>query len=94
MIELLKSGRVDNSLLCELAAHPDFPRLMDELEIYVSGIATKQVQGTNAIVDAMSATIMKRHNPGLTDPQVKGYLVYVLLYHIAAKAVLVNMGGN
>lgn len=27
MIELLKSGRVDNSLLCELAAHPDFPRL-------------------------------------------------------------------
>ena len=28
MIDLLKSGRVDNSLLCELAAHPDFPRLM------------------------------------------------------------------
>ena len=28
MIELLKSGRVDNSLFCELAAHPDFPRLM------------------------------------------------------------------
>ena len=27
MIELLKSGRVDNSLLCELAVHPDFPRL-------------------------------------------------------------------
>ena len=28
MIELLKSGRVDNSLLCELATYPDFPRLM------------------------------------------------------------------
>ena len=27
MIELLKSGLVDNSLLCELASHPDFPRL-------------------------------------------------------------------
>ena len=39
MIELLKSGRVDNSLLCELAAHPDFPRLMADLEIYVNGIA-------------------------------------------------------
>ena len=25
MIELLKSGRVDTSLLCELAVHPDFP---------------------------------------------------------------------
>ena len=25
MIALLKSGCVDNALLCELAAHPDFP---------------------------------------------------------------------
>ena len=69
MIELLKSGLVDNSLLCELATHPDFPRLMADLEIYVNGVAGKQVQGANAIVDAVSATIMKQHNPGLTDPQ-------------------------
>jgi hypothetical protein len=26
--------------------------------------------------------------------QVEGYLVYVLLYHTAAKAVIVNMGGD
>ena len=71
MIELLKSGRVDNSLLCELAAHPDFPRLMADLEIYVNGVAGKQVQSANAIVDAVSATIMKQHNPGLTDPQLR-----------------------
>ena len=71
MIDLLKSGRLDNSLLCELAAHPDFPRLMADLEIYVNGTAVKQVQSANAIVDAMSATIMKQHNPGLTDPQLR-----------------------
>ena len=71
MIELLKSGRVDNSLLCELAVHPDFPRLMADLEIYVNGVAGKQVQSANAIVDAVSATIMKQHNPGLTDPQLR-----------------------
>ena len=71
MIELLKSGLIDNSLLCELAEHPDFPRLMADLEIYVNGTAVKQVQGANAIVDAMSATIMKQHNPGLTDPQLR-----------------------
>ena len=71
MIELLKSGLVDNSLLCELAAHPDFPRLMADLEIYVNGVAVKQVQTVNAIVDTMSATIMKQHNPGLTDPQLR-----------------------
>ena len=71
IIELLKSGRVDNSLLCELAVHPDFPRLMADLEIYVNGIAGKQVQSANAIVDTMSATIMKQYNPGLSDPQLR-----------------------
>ena len=29
MIALLKSGLIDNALLCELAAHPDFPRLIN-----------------------------------------------------------------
>ena len=71
MIALLKSKLVDNSLLCELATHPDFPRLMADLEIYVKSIATKQVQSANAIVDAVSARIMKQHNPGLTDPQLR-----------------------
>ena len=44
---------------------------MADLEIYVNGIAAKQVQGANAIVDAVSATVMKQHNPGLTDPQLR-----------------------
>ena len=57
--------------MCELATHPDFPRLMADLEIYVNGTAVKQVQSANAIVDIMSATIMKQHNPGLTDPQLR-----------------------
>ena len=71
MIELLKSGLVNNSLLCELATHPAFPRFMADLEIYGNGVAVKQVQAANAIVDTMSATIMKRYNPGLTDPQLR-----------------------
>ena len=71
MIELLKSGLMDNSLLCELVVHPDFPRPMADLEIYVNGIAGKQAQSANAIVDAVSATVMKRHIPSLTDPQLR-----------------------
>ena len=71
MIDLLKSGQVDNALLCELAAHPDFVKLMADLEIYVNGTAVKQVQGANAIVDAMSATIVKQHNPDMSDPQLR-----------------------
>ena len=71
MIELLKSVWVNNSLLCELTTHPDFPRLMADLEIYVNDVAVKQVQTVNAIVDTMSAAIMKQYNPGLTDPQLR-----------------------
>ena len=71
MIELLKSGLIDNSLLCELVVHPDFPRLMADLEVYGNGIAGKQVQSANAIVDAVSATIMKQYNPSLSDPQLR-----------------------
>ena len=44
---------------------------MADLEIYVNGIAGKQVQSANAIIDAVSATIMKQYNLGLTDPQLR-----------------------
>ena len=71
IIDLLKSGRVDNALLCELAAHPDFPRLMADLEIYVNGTALKQAQGANAIVDTMSAIVMKQFNPDLSDKELR-----------------------
>ena len=71
MIVLLKSGLMDNSLLCELAAHPAFPRFMADLEIYVNGIATKQVQNANAIVDTVSAKVMKKHDPGMSDTQLR-----------------------
>ena len=45
MIDLLKSGRIDNTLLC--------------------------AQGANAIVDTMSATVIKKHNPGMSDTQLR-----------------------
>ena len=39
MSDLLKSGRIDTALLCELAAHPDFMKLLADIQIYVEGIA-------------------------------------------------------
>ena len=33
VIDLLKGGRIDNTRLCELAAHAEFPRLMADLDI-------------------------------------------------------------
>ena len=35
MVALLKSGRINNRLLCELANHKDFIKFLADIEIYV-----------------------------------------------------------
>ena len=35
----VERGRIDTALLCELAAHPDFVKLLADIQIYVEGIA-------------------------------------------------------
>lgn len=39
MIDLLKDGKIDTALLCELATHPDFVKLLADIQIYVEGLA-------------------------------------------------------
>lgn len=36
LIDLLKNGRLDTSLFCELATHRDFVKLLADIEIYVN----------------------------------------------------------
>jgi len=67
MIDLLKSGRIDNTLLCELAAHPDFVKLLADIQIYVEGIAAMQIQNLNAWVDVARAEIVEKYQPGEND---------------------------
>ena len=52
-IDLLKSGRFNNRLLCEIIKHPDFEKLMADTEIYVDGIATMQIKNMNDWLDAI-----------------------------------------
>ncbi|TCL40678.1 helix-turn-helix domain-containing protein [Harryflintia acetispora] len=67
MIELLKSGRINARLLCEMAAHPDFVKLLADIEIYVDGITTMQIQNLNAWVDVAREEIMEKYRPGEDD---------------------------
>ena len=67
MIDLLKSGRIDTALLCELAAHPDFVKLLADIQIYVEGIAATQIQNLNAWVDVARAEIVEKYQPGEHD---------------------------
>ena len=71
MVALLKSGRINNRLLCELATHKDFIKFLADIEIYVDGIATMQIQNLNALVDTVRHEIIERYRPGEDDPYLK-----------------------
>ena len=55
MIDLLKEGRLNHRLLCELVLHPDFPKLMADIEIYVDRIASMQINTLNEDIGRISA---------------------------------------
>ncbi len=67
MIDLLKSRRIDTGLLCELAAHPDFVKLLADIQIYVEGNAATRIQNLNAWVDVARAEIVEKYQPGEHD---------------------------
>lgn len=70
-VALLKSGRVNNRLLCEMMAHKDFIRLLADIEIYVDRVASMQVQSLNAYVDVVRQEIIDRYQPGEDDPHLR-----------------------
>ena len=64
---LLFPKRIDTALLCELATHPDFVKLLTDIQIYVEGIASMQIQNLNAQVDVARAEIMEKYQPDEHD---------------------------
>lgn len=60
MIKLLKNGRLNNRLLCELAVHKDFQRFMVDIKIYDDRIASMHIRDTNAMLKAQRKIVMER----------------------------------
>lgn len=71
MITLLKGGNINTRLLCEMAAHKDFLKLLSDIEIYVDGIASMQVKNLNALVDMARIEIMEKYHPAENDPHIR-----------------------
>lgn len=67
MVELLKSGRINNRLLCEIATHPDFVNLLTDTEIYVNGVATMRLRDLNAMLEAIRLTVIRNYQPERED---------------------------
>lgn len=71
MVDLLRSGKINNRLLCEMALHPDFQRLMVDIEIFVDRIADMRIHDMNAVLDATRKQLMEQHGPGKNDLYVR-----------------------
>ncbi len=61
MVALLKSGRT----------HKDFIKFLADIEVYVDGIASMQIQNLNSLVDTVRHEIIERYRPGEDDPYLR-----------------------
>lgn len=71
MVDLLKSGRINNRLLCEIATNEGFAALMMDAEIYVDGIATMRFQDLNSTLELIRAEVLRRYQPVEEDTSLK-----------------------
>lgn len=71
MVELLKSGRINNRLLCEIATHENFQRLMTDIEIFVDRIADMRIAQMNLVLEATRQEVIRSHAPGENDLYVR-----------------------
>ena len=56
-IELLKNGKLNNRLLCEMLTHPDFPEWLAALEVYIDQKGLENLEIINASYKVMLDTI-------------------------------------
>ena len=66
MVTLLSSGKINNRLLCEIATHENFQRLMTDIEIFVDRIADMRIAQMNLVLEATRQEVIRSHAPGRT----------------------------
>ena len=70
-VALLKSGRVNNRLLCEMMSHEKFAELMADAEIYVDGMVTMRFHDINSALAAVRAMILEENPEAAADRSLK-----------------------
>ena len=60
-VELLKSGKINNRLLCEIITHGKFERLMTDTEIYIDGHATARFRDMNEGLEEQRLALIQKH---------------------------------
>ncbi|XBX08472.1 helix-turn-helix transcriptional regulator [Enterocloster clostridioformis] len=62
MVELLKNGRINNRLLCEIATNDKFGKLMADTDIYIDGHATALFQDINESLEKQRLDLIGQHS--------------------------------
>ena len=67
MIELLKTKKLNHRLLCELVLHPNFRKLLMDLEIYVDGYTSNQIRTLNENLLIARKTVLEKYPDAKDD---------------------------
>lgn len=67
MIELLKTKKLNHRLLCELVLHPNFRKLLMDLEIYVDGYTSNQIRTLNENLHIARKTVLEKYPDAKDD---------------------------
>mgnify|MGYP000148088499 CR=1 FL=1 len=60
MIDVSKSGKLNNRLLCEIVTHEDFQRFLVDANIYIDRIADMRINDMNMILAAVRKQLMEK----------------------------------
>ena len=66
-VDILKSGTLNNRLICEMICHPGFPRLLADIQICVDRIADMRFHDMNIVLDAARQTVMEQYSTDEND---------------------------
>ena len=62
-IDILKNGTFNHRLLCEFLSHPDFANFLTDMEIYVDGIISSQIQQLDLLTLVTREKILNEFQP-------------------------------
>ena len=66
-VDILKSGTLNNRLICEMICHPAFPRLLTDIEICVDRIADIRFHDMNIVLENARQQVMEQYSTEEND---------------------------
>lgn len=70
-LEILRTGKFNHRLLCEIIKHKGFNRLMTDAEIVVDRIADMRVEQMNATFEMARQEVIKKYTPDKDDVHMR-----------------------